>query len=130
LEKFTHHEERGDTAMSEIVRREPKAILSSAVEYGNTVYLAGLTADDQSQDAKGQAAQILANIDRLLGLCGSSKSKILTATIWVSDIRLRANMNEAWTAWADPKNLPARACVEAKMADPKCLVEIMVVAAK
>ncbi len=116
--------------MSEIVRRESKGILSSAVEYGNTVYLAGLTADDQSQDAKGQAAQILANIDRLLAACGSNKSKILTATIWVSDIRLRANMNEAWTAWADPKNLPARACVEAKMADPKCLVEIMVVAAK
>ena len=116
--------------MSEIVRRESKGILSSAVEYGNTVYLAGLTADDQSQDAKGQAAQILANIDRLLAACGSNKAKILTATIWVSDIRLRANMNEAWTAWADPKNLPARACVEAKMADPKCLVEIMVVAAK
>jgi enamine deaminase RidA (YjgF/YER057c/UK114 family) len=116
--------------MSAIVRHESKAILSSAVEYGNTVYLAGLTADDQSKDAKGQAAQILATIDRLLGVCGSNKSKILTATIWVSDIRNRALMNEAWTAWADPKNLPARACVEAKMADPKCLVEIMVVAAK
>ena len=116
--------------MSEIVRRESKGILSSAVEYGNTVYLAGLTADDQSQDAKGQAAQILAKIDRLLAACGSGKAKILTATIWVSDIRNRASMNEAWTAWADPKNLPARACVEAKMADPNCLVEIMVVAAK
>ncbi|MEO8204125.1 MAG: RidA family protein [Betaproteobacteria bacterium] len=116
--------------MSEIIRRESKGILSSAVEYGNTVYLAGLTAEDQSQDAKGQAQQILANVDRLLGACGSNKSKVLTATIWVSDIRNRALMNESWTAWADPKNLPARACIEAKMADPRCLVEIMVVAAK
>ena len=116
--------------MTAIVRHESKAILSSAVEYGDTVYLAGITADDQSKDAKDQAAQILATIDRLLGVCGSNKSKILTATIWVSDIRNRASMNEAWTAWADPKNLPARACVESKMADPKCLVEIMVVAAK
>ena len=116
--------------MTEIVRREPKGILSSAVEYGNTVYLAGLTADDQSQDAKGQAAQILASIDRLLGVCGSNKSKVLTATIWVSDIRNRATMNEAWNAWTEGKNLPARACIEAKMADPRCLVEIMVVAAK
>jgi enamine deaminase RidA (YjgF/YER057c/UK114 family) len=116
--------------MTEIVRRESKGILSSAVEYGNTVYLAGLTADDQSKDSKGQAEEILAKIDKLLAACGSNKSKVLTATIWVSDIRNRANMNEAWTAWADPKNLPARACVEAKMADPRCLVEIMVVAAK
>lgn len=116
--------------MTAIVRHESKAILSSAVEYGDTVYLAGLTADDQSKDAKGQAAQILATIDRLLALCGSNKSKILTATIWVSDIRNRALMNEAWTAWVDAKNLPARACVESKMADPNCLVEIMVVAAK
>ena len=45
--------------MTEIVRRESKGILSSAVEYGNTVYLAGLTADDQSKDSKGQAEEIL-----------------------------------------------------------------------
>lgn len=116
--------------MSAIVRHESKGILSSAVEYGDTVYLAGITADDQSKDAKGQAAEILATIDRLLGVCGSDKSKVLTATIWVSDIRNRASMNEAWNAWTEGKNLPARACIEAKMADPRCLVEIMVVAAK
>jgi enamine deaminase RidA (YjgF/YER057c/UK114 family) len=116
--------------MTEIIRRESKGILSSAVEYGDTVYLAGITADDQSKDAKGQAAEILATIDRLLAACGSNKSKVLTATIWVSDIRNRATMNEAWTAWTEGKNLPARACVEAKMADPRCLVEIMVVAGK
>lgn len=116
--------------MSAIVRHESKEILSSAVEYNNTVYLAGITADDSSQDAKGQAAQILATIDRLLAKCGSNKSKVLTATIWVSDIRLRASMNESWNAWTEGKNLPARACIEAKMADPRCLVEIMVVAAK
>jgi enamine deaminase RidA (YjgF/YER057c/UK114 family) len=39
-------------------------------------------------------------------------------------------MNEVWSAWVDAKNLPARACVEAKLADPRALVEIMVVAAK
>ena len=59
-----------------------------------------------------------------------SESKILTATIWVTDIRNRPAMNEVWSAWVDKANLPARACVEAKLADPACLVEIMVVAAK
>jgi enamine deaminase RidA (YjgF/YER057c/UK114 family) len=39
-------------------------------------------------------------------------------------------MNEVWTAWCDPKNMPVRACIEAKLADPRGLVEIMVTAAK
>ena len=113
-----------------IVRHESAGILSKAVEHGGLVHLAGIVPDDLTQDAKGQAQQILAAIDALLAKCGSSKSKVLSAVIWVSDIRYRAPMNEAWTAWADPKNLPARACIEAKLADPRALVEIMVVAAK
>jgi enamine deaminase RidA (YjgF/YER057c/UK114 family) len=113
-----------------IIRHEPGTILCDAVEYGNTVYTAGVVAEDLKKDIKGQTQEVLAEIDRLLARCGTSKSKILTATIWVTDIRNRAAMNEVWTAWVDKNNLPARACVEAKLADPACLVEIMVVAAK
>ena len=113
-----------------VTRHEPGPILSLAVEHGQTVYLAGIVAKDLKQDVKGQTREILAEIDRLLAKCGSSKSKVLTATIWVTDIRNRAPMNEVWTEWVDRKNLPARACVEAALADPSALVEIMVVAAK
>ena len=113
-----------------IVRHEPGPILSLAVENGNTAYLAGIVPKDLTQDIKGQTRQVLAEIDRLLAKCGTGKSKLLQATIWVTDIRNRAPMNEVWTAWTDPRNLPARACIEAKLADPACLVEIMVVAAK
>ena len=113
-----------------IARHDPTAILSNAVVHGETVYLAGVVAKNLDQDVKGQTRQILDEIDRLLGKCGSGKSKVLSATIWVTDIRNRAPMNEVWSAWVDAKNLPARACVEAKLADPKALVEIMVVAAK
>jgi enamine deaminase RidA (YjgF/YER057c/UK114 family) len=113
-----------------ITRHDQTAILSQAVQYGDTVYLAGVVAKNLDQDVKGQTKQILDDIDRLLAKCGSSKSKVLSATIWVTDIRNRAPMNEVWTAWVDAKNLPARACVEAKLADPKALVEIMVIAAK
>jgi enamine deaminase RidA (YjgF/YER057c/UK114 family) len=113
-----------------ITRHDPTAILSNAVVSGDTVYLAGVVAKNVDQDVKGQTREILEQIDRLLAKCGSGKSKVLSATIWVTDIRNRAPMNEVWTAWVDPKNLPARACVEAKLADPKALVEIMVVAAK
>jgi enamine deaminase RidA (YjgF/YER057c/UK114 family) len=113
-----------------IIRHEPGPILSLAVEHGSTVYLAGIVAKNLKADIKGQTQEVLAEIDRLLAKCGTSKSKILQATIWVTDIRNRAPMNEVWTAWVDPKNLPARACIEAKLADPAGLVEIMVVAAK
>ena len=113
-----------------IVRHEPGPILSLAVENGNTVYLAGVVPRNLKNDIKGQTAEVLAEIDRLLAKAGSSKSKLLAANIWVTDIRNRAAMNEVWTAWVDPKNLPVRACVEAKLADPACLVEIMVTAAK
>ncbi len=113
-----------------IVRHDPGPILSQAAEHGDTVYLAGVVAKDLKKDVKGQTEEVLADIDRLLAKCGSNKSKVLSATIWVTDIRNRAPMNEVWTRWVDPKNLPVRACVEAKLADPNALVEIMVIAAK
>ena len=113
-----------------IVRHDPSQILSLAVEHGNTVYLAGVVAKKLEADVKGQTKEILDEIDRLLAKCGTNKSKVLAATIWVSDIRNRAPMNEVYTAWADPKNMPVRACIEAKLADPRGLVEIMVTAAK
>ena len=113
-----------------VTRHDPTAILSQAVVHGDTVYLAGIVAKDLGKDVKGQTKEILDDIDRLLAKCGSDKSKALAATIWVTDIRNRAPMNEVWTDWVDKKNLPARACVEAKLADPRALVEIMVTAAK
>jgi len=113
-----------------ITRHDPSAILSQAVEYGGTVYLAGIVAKDLTKDVKGQTKEILDEIDRLLAKCGSSKSRVIQCHIWVTDIRNRAPMNEAWTDWVDKENLPARACVEAKLADPKALVEIMVIAGR
>lgn len=113
-----------------IQRHAPTSILSNAVEHGNTVYLAGIVADDPSADVKGQTQQILRRIDELLATCGTDKSRLLSANIWLTDIGNRPAMNEAWTAWVDAANLPVRACVEAKLADPRLLVEIMVIAAK
>jgi enamine deaminase RidA (YjgF/YER057c/UK114 family) len=90
-------------------RHEKGSILSPAVVHGDTVYLAGITAKDLSKDIKGQTRDIVGEIDRLLALCGSSKSKILQCQIWVCDIRYRAPMNEVWVEWVDKDNLPARA---------------------
>ena len=103
--------------------------MSGAVVNGNTVYLAGLTADDTSQDVKGQTAQILAKIDNLLRQAGTDKSNILSANIWLTDIGTWSQMNEVWDKWVSPGNTPARATVEAKLAAPGLNVEIMVQAA-
>jgi enamine deaminase RidA (YjgF/YER057c/UK114 family) len=103
--------------------------LSQAVVHGNTVYLAGIVAADPSADAKGQTEQILKKIDEHLAATGSHKSKLLAATIYVASMALYNDMNAAWDAWIDPANTPARATVEARLASPKYLVEIMVTAA-
>ena len=112
-----------------IRRIQPGTRMSGAVVHGNTVYLAGLTADDATQDVKGQTRQILAKIDKLLAEAGSDKSKILSANIWLTDIGTWSQMNEVWDAWVSPGNTPARATVEARLAVPGLSVEIMVQAA-
>jgi enamine deaminase RidA (YjgF/YER057c/UK114 family) len=103
--------------------------MSQGVVHGNTVYLAGLTADDPSQDVKGQTQQILDKIDRLLKEAGTDKSKLLSANIWLTDIKTWADMNTVWDKWVSPGNTPARATVEAKLAAEGLKVEIMVQAA-
>jgi len=113
-----------------IKRHKANPLFSAAVEHGGLVYVAGQVADDLTQGVKGQTEQVLKKIDALLTAAGTGKSKILSANVWVTDIRNRDEMNAAWTAWADPANLPARATVEAKLADPRMLVEIMVTCAK
>lgn len=112
-----------------IKRINPGPLLSSGVVHGNTVYLAGLTADDAKQDVKGQTQQILAKIDKFLKDAGTDKTKILSANIWLTDIGTWSQMNEVWKAWIPAGATPARATVEAKLANPALKVEIMVQAA-
>lgn len=113
-----------------IVRRELEPILANVVEAGSFVLTAGCIADDTTLDVRGQTRQALGDCERYLKLCGSDKTKILYAVIWLADIRLRDAMNEAWLEWVDPRSLPARACIENRMADPDCLVEIQFIAVK
>ena len=104
--------------------------MSKAVIHGDTVYLAGQVAENPVPSVARQTKQILSAIDKLLREAGTSKKNLLKANIWLSDIRSFDEMNEVWDAWVSPDNTPARATVEAKLAAPDYLVEIMVVAAK
>ena len=109
-------------------RINPGSRMSAAVVHGDTVYVAGQVSAD-AQDVKGQTELILKKIDSVLAAAGSSKSKLLSANVYLADIKSYDQMNAAWDAWVDPTNSPARATVEAKLAAPKYLVEIMDVAA-
>jgi len=103
--------------------------MSEAVSLGNRIYCSGMIPEDTSADITGQVQQTLAEIDSLLAKGGSDKSKILTATIWLSDIADFGAMNKVWDAWVVPGHTPARATVQARLNDPNMKVEIMVVAA-
>lgn len=113
-----------------IVRHKPAKILCGAVEANGMVYVAGTVADKRPASVKAQTEEILGRIDALLAQAGSHKSKVVSAQIWLADMRTREEMNQAWLAWVDANNLPARACVEAKLASADMLVEIAVIATK
>ena len=104
--------------------------MSQAAIHGDTVYLAGQVADNPVPSVEKQTKQILRNIDKLLKQCGTNKSRILKANIWLSDIRSFDEMNKVWDAWVAQGHTPARATVEAKLAAPEFTVEIMVIAAR
>jgi len=116
--------------MSRIIRTGANPVLSKAVEYHGFVYTQGVVAADLTQDITGQTKDVLAQIDALLETHGTDSTRLLQAHIWLKNIADRAAMNEVWSAWLPAECAPARACVEAVLADPAYLVEIMVTACR
>lgn len=104
--------------------------MSKAVVHGNTVYLAGQVADKaKGASVADQTKEIVGIIDELLKEAGTDKTKILSATIYLSDISTFPQMNSVWDTWVVAGQTPARATVEAKLAAPEYTVEIAVIAA-
>jgi enamine deaminase RidA (YjgF/YER057c/UK114 family) len=111
-----------------IKRIESGPRMSQAVVANGFVFLAGQVATDTSADVEGQTRQVLGEIDRLLAAAGSSKNRILTATIYLADVATFGEMNKAWEVWVAADGKPARATVEASMVAPEYKVEIQVTA--
>lgn len=116
--------------MSRILRTEPSAVFSRAVEYHGFVFTQGVVARDTAADITGQTRDVLAQIDELLEAHGTDKTRLLQAQVWVKHMADRAALNAVWTAWLPAGQAPARALVAAELADPAFLVEIMVTACK
>jgi enamine deaminase RidA (YjgF/YER057c/UK114 family) len=114
--------------MSTITRLKPGPRMSEAVVHNGIVYLAGQVGSP-GDSVTDQTRTVLAEIDALLALAGSDKTRILKAQIWLADIADFAEMNAVWDAWVPQGNAPARATGEAKLATPDYKVEIIVTAA-
>ena len=104
--------------------------MSQIVVHNGIVYLAGQVGDDMGAGIETQTREALGNIERLLDLAGTDKSKLLSVTIYLNDIDANfAGMNAVWDKWLPKGVAPARATVEAKLCEPQILVELSVVAA-
>jgi enamine deaminase RidA (YjgF/YER057c/UK114 family) len=116
--------------MSRILRTEPSENFSRAVEYHGFVYTQGLVPRNADAAVTEQVQDVLAQIDDVLEAHGTDNTRLLTAQIWLADIADRAALNAAWSAWLPPGGAPARALVQAVLADPRWRVEIMITACK
>lgn len=114
----------------EIKRLHVGKTLSEVAIQNGTVYLAGQIAEDLTQNIESQTREVLGHIDRLLAEAGSDKSHILMCQIYIADMKDFSGMNAVWNEWVAEGNSPPRATVEAKLAKPEWLVEMVITAAQ
>ena len=103
--------------------------MSKIVIHNETIYLCGQVAKNSDAGIKEQTRTMLEKVDDLLEQAGSDRKHVLSATIYIKEMKLFAEMNGVWDAWVVEGASPARACVEASLARPELLVEISVIAA-
>ncbi|MGB8530424.1 MAG: RidA family protein, partial [Pseudolabrys sp.] len=99
-------------------------IISQAVVHGNVAYFAGITPNPIVGDIKAQTAQVVRRVDELLNLAGTDKSKLLSAQVWIADMRLFEDHNSVWNEWVDPANPPVRACLTTDFGDLGCSLKL------
>ncbi len=102
--------------------------MSQAVSANGFVFLAGQVAEDREAGIAGQTRDVLAKVDALLAEAGTTRAKLVAVNVFLPHITDFDAMNEVYDAWLDPTNPPARACVEARLADPDLRVEMTAVA--
>ena len=113
-----------------IERLETKQRMSRIVKHNGTIYLCVQVCSDATKEMTEQTQTMLDKVDTLLEQAGSDRKHLLSATIYLKDMKDFAQMNAVWDAWVPEGYAPARACVTADMAREALLVEISVVAAE
>lgn len=105
--------------------------ISQAVVLGDKVYLAGQVADQAAgEPVAAQTREILATIDRRLAAAGSDRSRLLSASIKLTDMGAFAEVTRVWDDWMIKGRTPGRTTVQAELASPDYAVEIAIIAAR
>jgi enamine deaminase RidA (YjgF/YER057c/UK114 family) len=113
----------------DIQRLHVAARYSEAAIFNGVVYLAGMVPECEATDIRSQTADVLKQIELRLAEAGSDKTRILRTQIYLKDITDIAAMNEVWDAWVVAGSAPPRATVQAELANPAYLIEVVVTAA-
>lgn len=113
-----------------IKRSGDLGLLHEVVEHAGVLYLAGAVSDDLSLGMYGQTKDVLRQIDELLAANGSSKERLLTALIFITDMKLKPEMNQAWKEWVPAGQAPTRATIGIADLSERVLIEVVVTAAK
>lgn len=119
-------------APKDIERTHTNARMSKIVRYSGLIFLCGQTASGSSNENGGikvQVQEALSRVDALLTDAGSSRARILAATLYLRNINDFAAMNEVWESWMPLGAAPARTTVEARLASESLLFEVTVTAA-
>ena len=102
---------------------------SRAVVHDDLVFTVAVAPDPVTASMYEQSVKALKRSDDSLALCGTDKSRILSAIVYISDMKRKGEMNRAWDEWVDTANPPMRACIGVDL-EPPHIVEIVVTAAK
>jgi len=111
-----------------IERRGTTRRYSDSVAFGDTVHLVEV-AQNLDGDITAQTREVLASVEQTLISAGSDKSRLLQVTIYLADIAEIDVMNAVWDNWVPEGSAPARACVQARLANPAYRIEVVVLAA-
>ena len=114
---------------ADIQRLHVAARYSEAAVFNGVVYLAGMVPECEATDIRSQTADVLQQIEQRLAEAGSDKTRILRTQIYLQDITDISAMNEVWDAWVVAGSAPPRATVQAALANPAYLIEVVVTAA-
>lgn len=111
-------------------RYEKIKIMHRVVEYGGIIYLGGVVADDFSKDLGGQTEEVCKKIECMLLEYGSDTSRILNATIFITNMANKEQMSKVWVSWLSQDHLPARATIGVNDLGKNVLIEVILTAAK
>ncbi len=112
----------------------PAGHYSQAVVYGGFVFVAGQLPHDLSHpgrpvgDVEEQTERALRNVEAILEAAGSSLDRLLSVTVYLTDVSLWPRVNAAY-ARVLGAHRPARAVVPVKELHHGYLVEVQAVAA-